>query len=91
MADHPNKHIREVIQYAEGRGWRVRRGGGSAHVWGQLFCPEATREGCIVRVFSTPRNPQNHARRIRREVDKCPHGFGAGDNDLTPPETEDRP
>src|SRR5436305_384604 len=40
---------------------------------GQLFCPFARRGGCIIRVFSTPRKPENHARRIREEVDSCPH------------------
>jgi hypothetical protein len=90
MVDHSDKHIREAVRYAEGRGWRVVKSGGSAHVWGQLFCPEATREGCIIRVFSTPRNRQNHARKIRREVDKCPHGLGAGENDLPPLDNEDQ-
>lgn len=73
MAEHPNKHIREAIQYALGKGWRLRKAGPRAHVWGQLFCPHARRGGCIIRVFSTPRNPENHARRIAESVDDCPH------------------
>ena len=28
----------------------------------------------MVFVHSTPRNPENHARHIQREVDLCPHG-----------------
>jgi hypothetical protein len=32
-----------------------------------------TREGCIIAVWSTPRNPENHARQITRLVDSCPH------------------
>ncbi|HIE30439.1 TPA: hypothetical protein EYP66_24535 [Candidatus Poribacteria bacterium] len=28
---------------------------------------------CRVRVMSTPRNPEAHARDIRRYVDRCPH------------------
>ena len=44
-----------------------------AHIWGTLLCPRHTREGCRVRVMSTPRNPEGHARDIRRYVDRCPH------------------
>jgi hypothetical protein len=73
MAEHPNKHIREAIKYAVGKGWRLRKADPHAHVWGQLFCPHARRGGCIIRVFSTPRNPQHHARRICEAVDDCPH------------------
>lgn len=68
---HPNKEIREAIQYALDRGWRLTSSTG--HVWGQLWCPEASRDGCIIRVFSTPQNPENHARQIRHRVDRCPH------------------
>jgi hypothetical protein len=35
--------------------------------------PENTREGCLVGVWSTPGNPENHARRLTREIDLCPH------------------
>lgn len=68
---HPNKHIEKAVKYAESLGWRVEIS--RAHGWGHLLCPQATREGCIVGVWSTPKNPENHARHIRREVDQCPH------------------
>ena len=71
-ARHPNKHIEQAIQYAESLSWRVELSLG--HAWGRLLCPRSTREGCIVAVWSTPRNPENHARHIRREIDMCPHG-----------------
>lgn len=32
------------------------------------------REGCRVPVYSTPRNPKQHARRLVRLVDWCDHG-----------------
>jgi hypothetical protein len=32
MPNHPNKHIREAIKYAEDRGWRVVKAGGQAHI-----------------------------------------------------------
>jgi hypothetical protein len=73
MARHPNKHIREAIKYAETRGWRFQKASGHAHIFGELLCPFAARGGCIIRVFSTPRVPEEHAARIRREVDACRH------------------
>ena len=76
MNDHPNKEIRAAVDYAIERGWRLRKAGPRAHCWGTLFCPQQARDGCIVRVHSTPRVPQNHARWIRREVDACPHAGG---------------
>lgn len=71
---HPNKHIEAAIQFAESLGWRVELSGG--HAWGRLFCPQRSREGCIISIWSTPRRPENHARHIRREVEACPHGDG---------------
>ncbi len=53
---HPNKHIELAIQYAESLGWRVELSRG--HGWGHLLCPRSTREGCIVSVWSTPKNPR---------------------------------
>ena len=71
---HPNKHIRQAIDYAEGNGWRFEKAGGQAHIYGTLYCGQAHRD-CIVFVHSTPRNPEHHARRIRRKVERCPsHG-----------------
>jgi hypothetical protein len=79
MAEHPNKHIREAIKYALKKGWRLLKAGSHAHIWGQLFCPYARRGGYIIRVFSTPRSAENHARRIREEVDHCPHTGSEGE------------
>ncbi len=68
---HANKEIERAVSYAESLGWRVLPSNG--HAWGHLYCPQSTREGCKVGVWSTPRNPENHARHIQREVDLCPH------------------
>jgi hypothetical protein len=73
MNSHPNKHIRAAVDYALERGWRLREAGGSAHAWGMLYCPKADRDGCHFSVYSTPRNPEAHARYIRRLIDRCPH------------------
>ncbi len=73
MNDHPDKHIREAIDYALQRGWSLRKAGPRGHAWGRLYCPRQDREGCQFSVASTPRNPRNHARWIRRQIDNCPH------------------
>jgi len=72
MPEHPNKHIREAIKYAEQHGWRFTLSQG--HNFGLLWCAEASRDGCRQPVYSTPRNPERHARDIRRSVETCPHG-----------------
>ena len=76
---HPDQHIERAIQYAESLGWRVSLSNG--HAWGRLFCPHATRGGCIVSVWSTPKVAENHARQIRNRVDSCPHGDLPGHDD----------
>ncbi|HEU5315665.1 MAG TPA: hypothetical protein VFX49_06110 [Chloroflexota bacterium] len=68
---HPKKEVAEAIEYAESRGWRRRAGNG--HVWATLYCPHAAPDGCKIRVHSTPQDPGSHAKRIRREVNSCPH------------------
>ena len=68
---HPKSEIEKAIQYAEELGWSVELSNG--HAWGRLFCPQCTRDGCIVSVWSTPKSPENHARQIRKVVDRCPH------------------
>ena len=37
MADHPDKHIREAVNYALSKGWRLKKGGSRAHAWGRLY------------------------------------------------------
>lgn len=68
---HPDTAIEKAVQYAEHLGWRVVMSTG--HAWGRLLCPHSSRMGCIISVWSTPRNADNHARHIRRIVDSCPH------------------
>jgi hypothetical protein len=31
VADHPNKHIRDALDYAEEHGWTIRKSGPRAH------------------------------------------------------------
>jgi hypothetical protein len=52
MATHPNKHIREAIEYAEQRGWEFVKAGARAHSFGALYCPHRERDGCILRYMA---------------------------------------
>jgi hypothetical protein len=70
--DHQRKEVREVLAYAQAQGWRIERGG--SHAWGRMYCPfkdEECRCGefCITSIWSTPKNPGNHARALRRVID----------------------
>jgi hypothetical protein len=69
---HPDKHIENAIRYAESLGWRVVMSDG--HAFCRILCPLETPDGHIVSVWSTPRVPEDHARHIRRKVDRCDHG-----------------
>ena len=68
---HPKAAVEAAVQYAEALSWRVELSSG--HAWGRLYCPSATRSGCQVSVWSTPRSPENHARSLRRLIDRCDH------------------
>ena len=73
---HPSKEIQAALKYAEKKGWRIEPGG--SHAWGKIYCPNNDRqcrcgEFCITSVWSTPKNPTNHARQLRLVVDNCIH------------------
>lgn len=72
---HPKPEVEDAVQYAESRNWTFRKMG---H-WGRLFCPQADQDGCQVGVFGTPRSAGNHARQIKRAIDRCPHQKEASD------------
>jgi hypothetical protein len=71
MNHHGNKHIRAALEYAEERGWTVKKSSGRAHAWGTIFCQHGHQE-CWMSIYSTPSVPENHAKHIRRKVDRCP-------------------
>ena len=71
---HPKKEVEEAIRYAEANGWRVE--GGGSHAWGRIYCPYNDAECrcgefCITSSWSTPKNPGNHARQLKRVIDNC--------------------
>lgn len=70
---HPNKDIEDAIAYAENLGWICKSSGNSSHAWGRLYCPYNNVGGCIMSIWSTPRNGINHAKQIKRKVGHCPH------------------
>ena len=65
--------VKESQEYAASEGWRVMKAGPRAHIWGTIYCHESSRAGCRFHIYSAPRNPQNHARAVRRAVDACCH------------------
>ncbi|MHB0981367.1 MAG: hypothetical protein ACYC5Q_15095 [Thermoleophilia bacterium] len=76
---HPDLDIEAAIAHAEAGGWRIKVGGRSSHAWGTMYCPHNSPschcgEFCITGIWSTPRNPQNHAKQLRRVVDRCTGG-----------------
>jgi len=73
---HPNKDIEIALQYAEAYGWMILKATGSAHCWGFMRCPENNKScwngmHCQTSIWSTPKSPGNHAKAIKRFVDKC--------------------
>jgi hypothetical protein len=75
---HPNTEIEAAVRYAEAKGWRFTKGKG--HGWGRVLCRLKTRDGCQISIWSTPKNPEEHAKSIMRAVDRC--GHGAEDEDI---------
>jgi hypothetical protein len=76
---HPNPEVEKALRYAESKGWRVETTGKSSHAWGRLYCPHEDPEchcgdWCVTSVSGTPRNPETHAKQIRRRVDGCTGG-----------------
>lgn len=71
---HPQKDVEAALAHAETRGWRIEIGG--AHAWGKMYCPHNDEEcrcgiHCITSIWSTPKNPGNFAKALRRVVDNC--------------------
>jgi len=66
---HPKKDVEQAVRAAEAAGWSVteiHRG----HRWGLLTCPAGLD---TVTLFSTPRDPATLGKRIREQVNRCPH------------------
>ena len=73
-APHPNKEIEAAIRHAEANGWKVEKSSG--HAWGRMKCPNnnpacRSKQFCVQCIWSTPRSAENHAKLLRKVVDKC--------------------
>jgi hypothetical protein len=71
-ARHPKKDVEAALAELEDAGWTVTSTA-SGHRWGVARCAESSRSGCQISIWSTPRSPENHARQIRRVLDRCNH------------------
>lgn len=71
---HSKKDVAAALDYAEEHDWQVEQTK-SGHRWGVARCGK----GCSVSIWSTPKNPGNHGKAIRRAVDRCPHGTSDDD------------
>jgi len=76
---HPSKEIERALGYAREHGWAVIKStGGCAHAWGVMRCLGDCPQ---VSIYSTPRVPENHAKALRRAIDRCPHVVEEEDKD----------
>lgn len=69
---HQHKVINAVIEELLAKGWEILEKG---HRY-RMHCPH---HKVYIRIDSTPKNPEGHARRMRREAARCPdrHELGA--------------
>lgn len=65
---HPKKDVNDALDHADQLGFEVERTA-AGHKWGRIKCSC----GALVSVWSTPRNPHNHGRQLRRWVDQHDH------------------
>ncbi|MDE0179113.1 MAG: hypothetical protein OXP36_11005 [Gammaproteobacteria bacterium] len=73
-ARHPRKEVEKALADAESAGWTVISTS-AGHRWGYMLCSEASRSGCRVSIWSTPKNSGNHAKQLRRALHRCQHGY----------------
>lgn len=71
-SSHSKKEVRRALAEAAEAGFEVKATNTRGHSWGYVDCPDAE---CTMRlyVWSTPKNPNNHAMQIRRFVERHRH------------------
>lgn len=70
---HPNKDVDAAIDYAVSQGWRFVEKGNS-HTVAYLYCTHESSGQhdsmkCHISIYGSPKNPGNHAKKIRKAVD----------------------
>lgn len=83
---HPNKHIQAAIEYALAQGWTFEKSRG--HAFGHIKCGYHQRGGCFWSIWSTPANPEKHARKTIAFVNRCRHEW---ESSAAAPESEEQP
>jgi len=83
---HPNSKIEEAVLYAESKGWVYEKPGKSAHAWGKIKCPNNDSDCrcgifCQKSIWSTPKHPENFAKKIKHWVDQCIHTDEGGNHE----------
>jgi len=74
---HKSKEIEETLKYAEMNGWTiVVHNKSKSHAWGVMQCANNNTNcwngiHCSTSIWSTPKNTHNHARQLKKIVDKC--------------------
>jgi hypothetical protein len=73
---HSEPCIEKAVKYAESMGWVYVAAGKSAHAWGKIQCPNNDKQCrcgqfCQNSIWSTPKNPEAHAKKIRQWVEHC--------------------
>ena len=76
---HPKKELEAVVEYAEEQGWEVSAG--KRHAKFRLRCPHHVRDGCQVSVWSTPADVDDHAKDVRRSINRYPHKNEGGEDE----------
>ncbi len=76
MRKHQHKKITEVLEYAQEQGWSIQESRGRS--WGKVSCPYndnkcRKRKYCLKNVYTTPKNPENKARELKRIIQNCIH------------------
>lgn len=71
---HKSEEIEAVLKELEALGWSVVEGQG--HAWGLLRCPINSSdcrcgEFCQMSVWSTPKDPERHAKKLRQKALAC--------------------
>ena len=71
---HKSKEIEAVLEELEAIGWTIVEGRG--HAWGMLRCPTNSKECrcgefCQMSVWSTPKDPERHAKKLRQKALAC--------------------
>lgn len=68
---HSDKQIQVAIEFALQHGWALIDAGRSAHCFAKLRCGIAGHREHMMSIWSTPANPENHAKQIVRKVRQC--------------------